>query len=110
MNSLPHLIITTVPTPEWSNKQALQQRCCCTLDSCAASLLSHAVAAADRFSGAGWLWLCCSKQLQFNTQVGDPQTWASRIIILGYGVLVLIMTHLFTGEENKHNRVTAWFD
>jgi hypothetical protein len=30
--------------------------------------------------------------------VGDPKTWASRILVLGYAFLVLIMVHLFTGE------------
>jgi hypothetical protein len=40
--------------------------------------------------------LCCA--LQVTPHVGDPKTWASRILVLGYAFLVLIMVHLFTGR------------
>lgn len=37
-------------------------------------------------------------QHQVVPHVGDPKTWASRILVLGYAFMVLIMVHLFTGE------------
>lgn len=29
--------------------------------------------------------------------MGDPRTWASRVLVLGWAFLVVIMVHLFTG-------------
>jgi len=40
----------------------------------------------------------CAVLLQVVPHVGDPKTWASRVLVLGYAFLVLIMVHLFTGE------------
>jgi hypothetical protein len=33
--------------------------------------------------------------LQVNTHVGDPRTWASRVLVLGYAFLALIMVSSF---------------
>jgi hypothetical protein len=41
---------------------------------------------------------CCAVQVV--PHVGDPKTWASRVLVLGYAFLVLIMVHLFTGETH----------
>jgi hypothetical protein len=38
------------------------------------------------------------KMLQTPTHVGDPASWASRVLVLGYAFLALIMIHLFTGK------------
>jgi hypothetical protein len=34
---------------------------------------------------------------QITPHVGDPKTWAARVLVLGYAFLVLIIVHLFTG-------------
>ncbi len=39
---------------------------------------------------------------QVPTHVGDPKTWGSRLLVLGYALLTVIMVHLFTGEGVKH--------
>lgn len=54
------------------------------------------------------LWCCaagvllgCIARGQVTPHVGDPKTWASRILVTGYAFLVLIMVHLFTGEGER---------
>lgn len=47
----------------------------------------------------GWSWYAMGKMVQMPTHVGDPKTWASRVLVLGYAFLALIMVHLFTGER-----------
>lgn len=52
---------------------------------------------ANRKGLRGWSWYCMSKMVQLQAHVGDPRTWASRIMVLGYAFLALILVHLFTG-------------
>eukprot|EP00878_Enallax_costatus_P029914 GHUV01032484.1.p1 GENE.GHUV01032484.1~~GHUV01032484.1.p1 ORF type:complete len:140 (+),score=13.83 GHUV01032484.1:1-420(+) len=53
---------------------------------------------ANRKGLRGWSWYAMGKMVSMQTHVGDPKTWASRILVLGYAFLVLIMVHLFTGR------------
>lgn len=53
---------------------------------------------ANRKGLRGWTWYVMGKMVLTQTHVGDPKTWASRILVLGYAFLVLIIVHLFTGE------------
>ncbi|KAF8061164.1 hypothetical protein HT031_004626 [Scenedesmus sp. PABB004] len=66
----------------------------------AAELLTHGTAANGR-GLRGWSWYAMGKMVQVNTHVGDPQTWASRLLVLGYAFLALIMVHLFTGQRGR---------
>jgi hypothetical protein len=40
-----------------------------------------------------------AKMVEVHTHVGDPMTWASRVLTLAYGFLVLIMVHLYTATS-----------
>eukprot|EP00775_Hariotina_reticulata_P007278 gene7278-7491_t len=51
---------------------------------------------ANRKGLRGWFWYFVAKAFHFVPNVGDPQTWASRILVLGVGWTALIMVHLFT--------------
>jgi hypothetical protein len=46
----------------------------------------------------GWSWYTTAKMVQTTVQVGDPRTWASKVLVLGYACVTLAMVHLFTGE------------
>ncbi|WIA44160.1 hypothetical protein OEZ86_010495 [Tetradesmus obliquus] len=51
---------------------------------------------ANRKGLRGWSWYSMGKMVQVPTHVGDPKTWASKTLVLGYAFLALIMVHLFT--------------
>ncbi|KAF6257197.1 hypothetical protein COO60DRAFT_30052 [Scenedesmus sp. NREL 46B-D3] len=51
---------------------------------------------ANRKGLRGWSWYSMGKMVQVPTHVGDPKTWASKALVLGYAFLALIMVHLFT--------------
>ena len=52
---------------------------------------------ANRKGLRGWRWYAMGKMVSMQTHVGDPKTWASRIMVLGYAFLALILVHLYTG-------------
>jgi hypothetical protein len=45
----------------------------------------------------GWSWYTTAKMVQTPAHVGDPHTWASKVLVLGYASVMLAMVHLFTG-------------
>ncbi|WIA23669.1 hypothetical protein OEZ85_000370 [Tetradesmus obliquus] len=51
---------------------------------------------ANRKGLRGWSWYSMGKMVQVPTHVGDPKTWASKVLVLGYAFLALIIVHLFT--------------
>ncbi len=42
----------------------------------------------------GWLWYSLAKMMHVINHVGDPASDASRILILGYSFLVLVMVSM----------------
>lgn len=46
-----------------------------------------------------WLWVSAAKVVMIYHHVGDPRTWVSKIVILAYGFLVLIMINLYTSKS-----------
>ncbi|WIA18264.1 hypothetical protein OEZ85_009732 [Tetradesmus obliquus] len=46
----------------------------------------------------GWSWYTTAKLVQNTVQVGDPHTWASKVLVLGYAALTVVMVHLFTAS------------
>lgn len=53
---------------------------------------------ANRKGIRNWSWYIAGQMVNFQTHVGDPKTWGSRVLVLGWAFLVLILVHLFTGE------------
>eukprot|EP00878_Enallax_costatus_P007397 GHUV01007746.1.p1 GENE.GHUV01007746.1~~GHUV01007746.1.p1 ORF type:complete len:512 (+),score=103.94 GHUV01007746.1:351-1886(+) len=51
---------------------------------------------ANRKGLRGWSWYAMGKMVSMQTHVGDPKTWASRLMVLGYAFLALILVHLYT--------------
>jgi hypothetical protein len=49
---------------------------------------------ANRKGLRGWSWYSMGKMVQVPTHVGDPKTWASKVLILGYAFLALIIVSL----------------
>eukprot|EP00882_Tetradesmus_deserticola_P028965 GHRQ01032318.1.p1 GENE.GHRQ01032318.1~~GHRQ01032318.1.p1 ORF type:complete len:185 (+),score=22.72 GHRQ01032318.1:151-705(+) len=52
---------------------------------------------ANRKGLRGWSWYSMCKMVQVPTYVGDPRTWASKVLILGYAFLALIMVSTLLG-------------
>lgn len=52
---------------------------------------------ANRKGLRNWGWYMAGQLVSFQTHVGDPKTWGSRVMVMGWGFLVLILVHLFTG-------------
>lgn len=54
---------------------------------------------ANRKGLRGWAWYCMAQMVNVPTHVGDPRTFAGKVLIGGYCWLILIMMHLFTGAQ-----------
>eukprot|EP00879_Flechtneria_rotunda_P033334 GHRR01036906.1.p1 GENE.GHRR01036906.1~~GHRR01036906.1.p1 ORF type:complete len:278 (+),score=68.62 GHRR01036906.1:617-1450(+) len=60
------------------------------------------VAGPRRDHGKGWqawTWYSLAKLMHVVSHVGDPATDASRILVLGYGFLVLVMVSMYTASS-----------
>lgn len=55
---------------------------------------------ANRNKGlSGWLYICFSSVMEYSSHVGDPKSWATRLIMLAYAFLVLIVVNLYTASS-----------
>ncbi|GBF93621.1 hypothetical protein Rsub_06343 [Raphidocelis subcapitata] len=53
----------------------------------------------------GWSWYSWSQMMHIHAHIGDPATWGSRVLVLAYGFLIVILVHLYTAT--LASRLTA---